>query len=108
MDPNPGGPKTYGSGSANISEESGFGNLLVRRHIVKLSKLEVPDEIRQIVEPLSGNDDAIRNYGIHQCVQLIRFIYFSSVTFRRSFSFSTFLLTLLEGVSVSQNFFLCF
>jgi methylenetetrahydrofolate reductase (NADPH) len=53
---------------------------------VKLSKLEVPDEIRQIVEPLSGNDDAIRNYGIHQCVQLIRF-------------FSTFLLVLLERVS---------
>jgi methylenetetrahydrofolate reductase (NADPH) len=40
---------------------------------VKLSKLEVPDEIRQIVEPLSGNDDAIRNYGIHQCVELIRY-----------------------------------
>jgi methylenetetrahydrofolate reductase (NADPH) len=55
---------------------------------VKLSKLEVPDEIRQIVEPLSGNDDAIRNYGIHQCVQLIRFIYFSSDAFRRSFQLS--------------------
>jgi Methylenetetrahydrofolate reductase len=43
------------------------------RQIVKLSKLEVPNEIRQIVEPLSGNDDAIRNYGIHQCVELIRY-----------------------------------
>lgn len=47
------------------------------RQIVKLSKLEVPNEIRQIVEPLSGNDDAIRNYGIHQCVQLIRELFSS-------------------------------
>jgi methylenetetrahydrofolate reductase (NADPH) len=53
------------------------------RQIVKLSKLEVPNEIRQIVEPLSGNDDAIRNYGIHQCVELIRywFWYFHQLNF---------------------------
>jgi hypothetical protein len=107
MDQYPGRPKKYGSGSATLRKNRAK-EISYCRHIVKLSKLEVPDEIRQIVEPLSGNDDAIRNYGIHQCVQLIRFLYFSSVTLRRSFSFSTFLLTLLEGVSVSQNFFLCF
>ena len=42
------------------------------RHIVKLSKLEVPDEIRDIVFPLKDNDDAIRNFGIHQATQMIR------------------------------------
>jgi hypothetical protein len=86
MDPNPGGPKKYGSGSATRWKNQAK-ELSLCRHIVKLSKLEVPDEIRQIVEPLSGNDDAIRNYGIHQCVQLIRFFFnFSSCAFRRSFS----------------------
>ena len=42
------------------------------RHIVKLSKLEVPEEIKNIVYPLKDNDDAIRNYGIHQATQMIR------------------------------------
>ena len=36
------------------------------RHIVKLSKLEVPEDIFKIVEPLKGNDNAIQSYGIHQ------------------------------------------
>jgi len=47
------------------------------RHIVKLSKLEVPEEITNIVNPLKGNDDAIRNYGIHQATQMIREIFIS-------------------------------
>jgi len=47
------------------------------RHIVKLSKLEVPQEIHDIVEPLRGNDDAIRNYGIHQATQMIRELFIS-------------------------------
>jgi hypothetical protein len=76
----PGGLKTYGSGSATLRKNQAK-EISLCRHIVKLSKLEVPDEIRQIVEPLSGNDDAIRNYGIHQCVQLIRFVYL--IFFRR-------------------------
>ena len=42
------------------------------RHIVKLSKLEVPEEIKNILYPLRGNDDAIRNYGIHQATDMIR------------------------------------
>ncbi|KAK4299390.1 hypothetical protein Pmani_028322, partial [Petrolisthes manimaculis] len=42
------------------------------RHIVKLSKLELPQEILDVVAPLKDNDEAIRNYGIHQCVQLIK------------------------------------
>jgi len=42
------------------------------RHIVKLSKLEVPEEIKMIVNPLKENDDAIRNYGIHQATEMIR------------------------------------
>lgn len=42
------------------------------RHIVKLSKLEVPNEIQDVVQPLKGNDDAIRNYGVHQAVTMIK------------------------------------
>ena len=47
------------------------------RHIVKLSKLEVPQEIHDIVDPLRGNDDAIRNYGIHQATQIIKELFIS-------------------------------
>jgi len=47
------------------------------RHIVKLSKLEVPEEIKNIVYPLKDNDDAIRNYGIHQATQMIRELFSS-------------------------------
>jgi len=47
------------------------------RHIVKLSKLEVPQEIQDVVTPLKGNDDAIRNYGIHHCAQIIRELFIS-------------------------------
>jgi len=47
------------------------------RHIVKLSKLEVPEEIKNIVEPLKGNDDAIRNFGIEQASQMIRELFSS-------------------------------
>ena len=42
------------------------------RHIVKLGRLEVPADIKEIVEPLKGNDDAIRNYGIDLCVKMCR------------------------------------
>ncbi|KAF2358433.1 Eukaryotic-type methylenetetrahydrofolate reductase [Trinorchestia longiramus] len=42
------------------------------RHIVKLSKLDVPSEIMEVVAPLKDNDEAIRNYGIHQATTLIK------------------------------------
>lgn len=42
------------------------------RHIVKLSKLDVPQDIIDVVTPLRGNDEAIRNYGIHQTTTLIK------------------------------------
>jgi len=47
------------------------------RHIVKLSKLEVPEEITSVVGPMKGNDDAIRNYGVHQAVEMIRDLFAS-------------------------------
>merc|ERR1719244_1168994 len=47
------------------------------RHIVKLSKLEVPDEIKSIVSPLKDNDDAIRNFGIHQATEMIKELFLS-------------------------------
>lgn len=37
---------------------------------MNLSKLEVPQEILDAIEPIKGNDEAIRNYGIHQAYQL--------------------------------------
>lgn len=40
------------------------------RQLVKLSKLEVPQEIKDVIEPIKDNDGAIRNYGIDQAVSL--------------------------------------
>ncbi|XP_059172840.1 methylenetetrahydrofolate reductase (NADPH)-like [Physella acuta] len=40
------------------------------RHIVKLSKLEVPLEIINSITPIKDNDEAIRNFGIDQAVLL--------------------------------------
>ena len=40
------------------------------RQLVKLSKLNIPDEIVQAIEPIKDNDEAIRNYGVHQCVTM--------------------------------------
>ncbi|XP_060062455.1 methylenetetrahydrofolate reductase (NADPH)-like [Ylistrum balloti] len=42
------------------------------RHIVKLSRLEVPQEIIDTIEPMKDNDEAIRNYGVEQAVQMCR------------------------------------
>jgi len=47
------------------------------RHIVKLSKLEIPEEINNAVTSMKGNDDAIRNYGIHQATQMIKELFIS-------------------------------
>ena len=47
--------------------------------MVKLSKLEVPQEIVDIIEPLKGNDEAIRNYGVQQAVDMIRELFKSGV-----------------------------
>ncbi|XP_030661816.1 methylenetetrahydrofolate reductase isoform X2 [Nomascus leucogenys] len=38
--------------------------------LVKLSKLEVPQEIKDVIEPIKDNDAAIRNYGIELAVSL--------------------------------------
>ncbi|XP_076596827.1 methylenetetrahydrofolate reductase (NADPH) [Chaetodon auriga] len=42
------------------------------RQLVKLSKLEIPEEITKVIEPIKDNDAAIRNYGIHQAVEMCR------------------------------------
>ncbi|MEE6485237.1 hypothetical protein FKM82_014221 [Ascaphus truei] len=42
------------------------------RQLVKLSKLEVPQEIKDVVEPIKDNDAAIRNYGIDLAVAMCR------------------------------------
>lgn len=47
----------------------GYGSL---RQLVKLSKLEVPQEIKDVIEPIKDNDAAIRNYGIDLAVSMCR------------------------------------
>ncbi|XP_019747246.1 methylenetetrahydrofolate reductase (NADPH) [Hippocampus comes] len=42
------------------------------RQLVKLSKLEVPEEIMEVIEPIKDNDAAIRNYGIQLAVEMCR------------------------------------
>ncbi|XP_029410345.1 methylenetetrahydrofolate reductase isoform X2 [Nannospalax galili] len=42
------------------------------RQLVKLSKLEVPKKIKDVIEPIKDNDAAIRNYGIELAVSLCR------------------------------------
>ncbi|KAK7482502.1 hypothetical protein BaRGS_00026213 [Batillaria attramentaria] len=42
------------------------------RHIVKLSKLEVPQEIIDAINPIKENDEAIRNFGIDHAVKLCK------------------------------------
>lgn len=42
------------------------------RQLVKLSKLEVPQEIKDVIEPIKDNDAAIRNYGVELAVSMCR------------------------------------
>lgn len=42
------------------------------RHIVKLAKIDIPEDILNIVQPLKDNDEAIRNYGIDQVVDMMK------------------------------------
>lgn len=42
------------------------------RHIVKLSRLEVPQEVIDDINPIKDNDEAIRNYGIFQTVAMAK------------------------------------
>ncbi|KAK9518666.1 hypothetical protein VZT92_022839, partial [Zoarces viviparus] len=44
------------------------------RQLVKLSKLEIPEEITRVIEPIKDNDAAIRNYGVHQAVEMCRIL----------------------------------
>jgi len=40
------------------------------RQLVKLSKLEVPQEILDVIEPLKHDDEAIRKYGVKLCLEM--------------------------------------
>lgn len=42
------------------------------RHIVKLSRLEVPPEFLAAIEPIKENDEAIRNFGVDQATTMCR------------------------------------
>ncbi|XP_045163409.2 methylenetetrahydrofolate reductase (NADPH)-like [Mercenaria mercenaria] len=42
------------------------------RHIVKLSRLEVPQEIIDDINPIKDNDEAIRNYGVDMTVKMAK------------------------------------
>ena len=45
------------------------------RNIVDLSKLEVPQDIIDDINPIKENDEAIRKYGIDQTVKIIRTLF---------------------------------
>ena len=49
------------------------------RHICKLSKLEIPKEVIDEMEKIKGNDEAIRDYGIKNCVQLCQDLFDSGL-----------------------------
>jgi methylenetetrahydrofolate reductase (NADPH) len=49
------------------------------RHICKLSKLEIPKEIIEEMEKIKGNDEAIRDYGIKNCVKLCQDLFDSGL-----------------------------
>ena len=40
--------------------------------MAKLSKLEVPKEILDAIQPIKNNDQAIRKYGIFKAVEMCR------------------------------------
>ena len=42
------------------------------RNLTKLSKLEVPQFIRDAIVPIKDDDAAVRNYGVHLAVQMGR------------------------------------
>ena len=42
---------------------------------MKLSRLEVPQEIIDDINPIKDNDEAIRNYGVDQTVKIIRTLF---------------------------------
>jgi len=42
------------------------------RHITKLSQLELPQELIDIIEPIKNNDEAIRKYGVYQATQMCK------------------------------------
>ncbi|CAF1407951.1 unnamed protein product [Rotaria magnacalcarata] len=44
------------------------------KNIVRLAKLDVPEEILACIEPIKDNDEAIRNFGVQICVDLCRIL----------------------------------
>jgi hypothetical protein len=51
------------------------------RHIVKLSKLQVPQNIIDAIEPIKDNDEAVRNFGIDFSVKMCRELLNSGTVF---------------------------
>ncbi|XP_043931178.1 methylenetetrahydrofolate reductase [Protopterus annectens] len=49
------------------------------QQLVKLSRLEIPEEIKDVIEPIKENDAAIRNYGIELAVQMCKSLLDSGV-----------------------------
>ncbi|CAG0884365.1 unnamed protein product, partial [Cyprideis torosa] len=49
------------------------------RHIVKLSKLDVPRDLVEKIEPLKDNDEAIRDFGVHMAVNMIKKLFDAKV-----------------------------
>lgn len=63
------------AGLLPITTYSGF------QRIVKLCKTRVPAEVRQKVEALKENPEALKAYGVEQCLSMIHYIRESGITF---------------------------
>ena len=49
------------------------------RHLTKLSKLEVPQAIRDVILPIKDNDVAVRNYGVDLAVKMCKELFDSGI-----------------------------
>lgn len=49
------------------------------RHLTKLSKLEVPQTIRDVILPIKDNDVAVRNYGVDLAVKMCKELFDSGI-----------------------------
>lgn len=49
------------------------------RHLTKLSKLEVPQAIHDVILPIKDNDVAVRNYGVDLAVKMCKELFDSGI-----------------------------
>ena len=81
------------------------------RHLVKLSKLSIPKEIVDAIQPIKDDDLAIRNFGVDYTVQMVNELFASGVvpgihfyTLNREVRYNTVIYIYFLGGSNSGSF----